>query len=46
LLDGDKDAKEKNDLQNNNELIANQAKVVEIKSLLNDAENKSLKWLR
>lgn len=44
LLDGDKDANGKKRIyKTEKELIANQAKVVEIKSFLNDAEKKELK---
>ncbi|MCX8526126.1 baseplate J/gp47 family protein [Chryseobacterium formosus] len=44
LLDGDKDTNGKKRIyKTGDELIANQAKVVEIKSLLNDVENRELK---
>ncbi len=44
LLDGDKDANGKKRIyKTDEELIANQAKVVEIKSFLNDAEKRELK---
>lgn len=44
LLDGDKDANGKKRVyKTNEELIANQAKVVEIKSFLNDIEKRELK---
>lgn len=44
LLDGDKDVNGKKRIyKTGDELIANQAKVVEIKSLLNDVENRELK---
>ncbi|NPA09186.1 MAG: phage baseplate protein, partial [Chlorobi bacterium] len=44
LLDGDKDAEGKKRIyKTNNELIANQAKVVEIKSILNDGGKQELK---
>lgn len=44
LLDGDKDAEGKKRVyKTNNELIANQAKIVEIKSLLNDGGKQELK---
>lgn len=44
LLDGDKDANGKKRVyKTNEELIANQAKVVEVKSFLNDVEKRELK---
>ena len=44
LLDGDKDANGKKRIyKTNEELVANQAKVVEIKSFLNDVEKRELK---
>ncbi|MFL9833759.1 baseplate J/gp47 family protein [Chryseobacterium terrae] len=44
LLDGDKDANGKKRIyKTNEELIANQAKVVEVKSFLNDAKKRELK---